>query len=208
MVNYPGWFASVELAAAVSTGTGGDSIIGGLDVAGLNFALVLHEDAPPLAERFTTWGLQADCAIIYQTLAQPNQMLIGDAGNIYVLTDAQHHDDGHAISLIRTSIPYPIPSQDAPLTSPKRLWDVMWQVRTAPPAAGYLVTVSATDVDNPANTVSRTLTQTQARVIVRLPLSGVRQWVFRWDLTTDQDYDIISLGYKYQVLQRRYARYQ
>ena len=205
MVNYPGWFASVELAGAVSTGT--TSNIGVLDVANLNFALVLHEEEAPLVERFTTWGLQADAALVYQTLASPNQMFIADAGNIYLLTDDQHHDEGQAISIIRTSIPYPIPSEKDPLTSPKRLWDVMWQIRTAPPASGIVVTISATDVDTPTNTVEVTLTQTTQKVIVRLPLSGARQWVFRWDVTTTQDYDIISLGYKYQIMNRRYAGY-
>ena len=203
MANYPGFFASVILGEETSSNT--ISNIGDLDVAGLNFALALHESDPPLVERYTTWGLQADTSLVYQTLSRKNQLVIGDAGNLYVLEDAQHTDDGLPISLVILSAPYPIPSDKEPLTTAKRLHEVTWQLRTAPPTGGQLVTISVYDVDDPTNSNSRTITQTTQKANVQLALNNARQWHFRWDITTNQDYDILAIGYKYQVLNRPYA---
>lgn len=202
MTNLNDFFVAADLGKGIATTPGGD-----LDIAGLNFALVLHEEAAPLVERFTTWGLQADAAMVYQTLRQKNQLIIADAGNLYLLEDDHHDDDGLPLSLVVRSIPYPIPTEKDPLTTPKRLWDVMWQTRTPPPASGHLVTVTAFDADNETVFVAVTVLQTTQKVIVRLPLAGVRQWVLQWKLTTNQDFDLVSLGYKYQLMNRRYAAY-
>ena len=205
MVNFPGWFAGVTLAKKA---VGPPDGIGDLDVAGLNFALVLHEDAQPLPERFTTWGLQADSSLVYQTLSAPNALVIGDAGNLYVLEDDIHDDNGAPVECTLVSSPYPMPNPNDPMTGPKRIHEVTWQVRTALPIGGQSVTIGVYDVDNPDHFISKTILQVARKVRVQLSLTNVRQWRFRWNLVTKNEYDIMSIGYKYQVMKRPYAAQQ
>lgn len=83
MTALPGFFSVIRLGEKVATDPG--PII---DVSDVNFAIVMHDDDSPAPNRYTTWGLEADSATLYQTLSSNNKIIIGNAGYVYKLDEA------------------------------------------------------------------------------------------------------------------------
>lgn len=196
----PGFFASIKLGDAIITDPG-DVI----DIAGLNVAIVMCEDDAPVEHRFTTWGLQADSATLYQTLSDKNKIIIGNTGFVYALRETIHDDDGVAIPVLWESGPLPEVDEQAPITQQHRLHHVTWQIKTAPPTMGHVVTVRVIDMDDATNFMQLVVYQTETKVLLPITVTA-RQFRIRMSVLTTQDFDPVSFGYKYQTLHRPYWR--
>lgn len=196
----PGFFAHVDLGRnplVLPTDL--------IDVSTLDFAITLCEDDAPVSERFTTWGMQADAATLYQALSVRNTLIVGDAGAIYVLDEYQHDDDGVPIPTVYETMPLPEDTTEDTITTQKRLHYITWQLKTPPPSAGYKVNVKVVDVDDETNFITRTITQTKAKERVQIGLRA-RQWRIRWQFESTQDIDMLSFGQAIQIVSTPYAK--
>lgn len=195
----PGCYAVIELGDADSSPDGPD-----INLAGLNFAVVMAEEAAPVTERFSTWGMAVESSTLYQSLDNTNQIIVGHRGKIYVLSDDAHNDDGTPIAVMIQTGPLPEPTEDESANMLKRLHEVYWQVGSAPPVSGYTVRLTITDVDKPTNRVVRIFQQYTREV--RVPVGLVaRQWTMRIRIITDRDYNPLGFGMNYQLLHRPYT---
>jgi hypothetical protein len=205
MAHLFGVFAQVKLARDNDGGGGGPEI----DIRDLNMALVFSEDhATEPAQRYSLWYLAADVATLYQNIAKPNQILLGDSGNVYVLDETASNDDGAGIEVIEESGPLPPPLQgespEYPATSDKRLHEVWWQVATQPPAEGHLVTVTVTDQDHPDYKVVRKVLQTDTKMRVQISMRA-RQWRIQLKIIPTTDFDVVNRGCSFQVIDGPYT---
>lgn len=151
--------------------------------------------------------MNCEAVTLYQALGAKNQIILGNTGKIYVLDETKHTDDGGVLDITIETVPLPEVQQGVPVTQKHRLHAVSWQVLSAPPTQGYVVTVTATDVDNPSNANARTLTQFSQEMFINLALTA-RQFRLKWTLTTATDFDLLSFGYKYQSVHRPYTTQQ
>lgn len=209
MATLPGFYAAVELGK-------GTVVPGGpkLNTASLNFAIVMNEDDDPVPQRYSTWGMATDAAVLYQANNQPNQIIMGDAGKIYLLEETRHLDDGKPILNVWQSgpLPEPEPGNGLVAISQKRIHEFWWQIAEEPPAGGYDVTLNFIDIDDPGNPlvtssgeIVRRVTQTTRKQRIQVGLR-CRQFKVRISVTTDRDYCITSWGIKGQQLERPYTR--
>jgi hypothetical protein len=196
----PGFFSQIRLGNPTVIDPGDE-----IDVSGLNFAFVMHEDDDPVKERFTTWGLEADSATLYQTLSKNNKIIIGNLGYAYSLREDVHTDDNVKIPIVWTSGPLPEVDDQTTTTMQHRLHYITWQIRTAPPSTGHLVTVKVIDMDDATNFSQLTVLQTETKMMLPIPLVA-RQFRIRLSASVAQDYDIMSFGYSYQEMNRPYWR--
>lgn len=200
-----GVFAQIKLARDTDGGDGG----GVIDLTDLNMALVFSEDhAEEPAQRYSLWYLSAEVVTLYQNIALPNQILLGEAGNLYVLDEASLTDNGAGIPVVEETGPLPPPpsgNAEYATTSEKRLHEVWWQVATPPPAAGHAVTLTITDQDNAAYVVQKHVTQTTTKMRVQITMKA-RQWRIAWRVIPTTDFDIVSRGCSFQVVDGPYAR--
>ena len=199
-----GTFPQIKLARDNDGGGGGT-----IDLTDLNMALVFSEDhTVEPAQRYSLWYLSGEVATLYQNIAQPNQILIGEAGNVYVLDEAATSDDGAGIEVIEETGPLPKPlAGDNPeytVTSEKRLHEVWWQVASPPPRGGHLVTLTITDQDNAAYTVSKTVTQLTTKMRVQIHMKA-RQWRIMLRVVPTSAFDVVSRGCIFQVVDGPYA---
>jgi hypothetical protein len=202
MGQLPGAYAVIELGKAIAD-PGGPS----LDLANLNFAVVMDEEMEELQSRFSTWGMAADSSTVYQANTVGNKIIIGDAGNLYVLDPNVHSDSGVPIPLVIQTGPLPGVEDNLPANVKKRIHEVSWQVATPPPPGGYLVWVTVMDVDNPTTNYRQfVVQQTTQQVLLRVGLE-CRQFKLRLEVTTNQTYDLITIGIKGQVLHKPYTKY-
>ena len=199
MATHPGCYAVIELGDAVSDTSGS-----GINLRGLNFAVVMAEEEAPITERFSTWGMSAESSTLYQSLDNVNQMIIGSNGKIYVLTEDTYHDDGIPIKMVFQSGPLPEPNEDVPAQQLKRLHGVYWQIANDPPSTGYIVTLTVFDTDNPTHRAVRSFTQYSRKVLVPISIQA-RQWKVRIEVTVDSDYAPLGVGMNYQILNRPYT---
>lgn len=199
MPKLPGCYTVIELGKSTSTPSGPK-----LNLKDLNFTVVLNEDDAPLTERYTTWGMAAEAATLYQANNQPNQLLIGDAGNVYLLREDRQLDGGRPITMSWQSGPLPEPGENTPALAPKRIHEFWWQIDEDPRRAGFEVTVTFTDVDDPTNVVVTSIIQRtrKARVIVGL---RCRQFQVSLTVTTRFDYAITQWGIRGQIMSRPYT---
>jgi len=202
----PGFFANIDLGKDPFTLPSGL-----IDVSGLNFAIALCEDDPPIVERFTTWGMQADAATLYQALSVKNTLIIGDAGACYVLDEEQHDDDGVPIPTVYETMPLPEDTPEETITTQKRLHYITWQLKptasliaSTGTAVGIIVKLKITDVDNAANFFTRTLTQFTTKMRIQVGLRA-RQWVIRWQFDSTEDIAMLSFGQAVQIVSTPYA---
>lgn len=201
-----GAFAQIKLARDNTDDGGGG---GEIDIRDLNMALVFSEDqeTAPL-QRYALWYLSADVATLYQNIALPNRILLGEAGNLYVLDEAANSDDGAGIVVIEESGPLPPPlngdSPEYPATSDKRLHEVWWQVATPPPPEGHLVTVTVTDQDNASYWVDKQVIQTTTKMRVQISMIA-RQWRIMLRVVPTTNFDVISRGCSFQVVDGPYT---
>lgn len=200
MATLPGFFSVVKLGKSVVTDPG-DRI----DVSDLNFAIVMHEDDEPTPYRYTTWGMQADSATLYQTLSDNNKIIVGDHGIIYSLSESVHQDDGVDIPLLWESGPLPEASAEELVTMPRRLHSIALQIGTPPPATGFNAAVRVIDMDNSKNFVQLPLFQTETKVLLPITITA-RQFRIRLTVRVGQDFDPVSFSYTYQTLNRPYWR--
>lgn len=200
MANLPGFFSVIKLGEAAVIDPG--DII---DIHDLNVAIVMHDDDEPVKNRYTTWGLEADSATLYQTLSDNNKIIIGNVGYIYSLDEEIHADDGVGIPFLWESGPLPEASADENTTVQHRLHRIMWQIKTVPPTAGHLLTVKVIDMDDETNLTQLTLVQTETKMLLPITVTA-RQFRIRISGTVAQDFDIVSFGYTYQTLNRPYWR--
>ena len=200
MATLPGFFSVVKLGKSVVTDPG-DRI----DVSDLNFAIVMHEDDEPTRYRYTTWGLQADAATLYQTLSDNNKIIVGDHGIIYSLSESVHDDAGVKIPWLWESGPLPEVDAETLTTQPRRLHSVAWQIKTPPPETGHTVTVKVIDMDDADNYRQLTIVQTETKVLLPITITA-RQFRIRMSVLVGQDFDPISFSYSYQTLNRPYWR--
>jgi hypothetical protein len=197
----PGAHAVIELGKAIANPSGPT-----LDLADLNFAIVMAEEMEELQARFSTWGMAADSGTVYQANNAGNKIIIGDAGNLYVLDPDIHSDDGVPLPLVIQTGPLPGVEDNTPANVKKRIHEISWQVATAPPPGGYLVWVTVMDVDNPTTNYRQfVVQQTTQQVLLRVGLE-CRQFKLRIEVTTDQTYDLITIGVKGQLLHMPYTR--
>lgn len=198
MANFPGFFSIIRLGEAVVDDPG-DVI----DISGLNFAIVMHDDDEPVPHRFTTWGLEADSSTLYQTLSDNNKIIIGNTGFVYALDEDTHSDSGVAIPITLESGPLPEASAEETTTMQHRIHRLTWQIRTVPPAEGQLLTIKLTDVDDSTNFTQLRLKQTETKLLIPMTITA-RQFRIRITTSVTQDYDPVSFGYSYQTLNRPY----
>jgi hypothetical protein len=197
----PGFFSHIKLGAETVIDPG--DII---DVSDLSFAIVMHDDDDPVPHRYTTWGLEADSATLYQTLSDRNKIIVGNAGHVYALREESHTDSGVNIPMLWESGPLPEDSEEETITMQHRLHALTWQVKTPPPVdVGYTVAVSVIDMDDSANLTAKTVIQTETKVLVPITITA-RQFRIRLSVSVNQDFDIVSFGYSYQSLNRPYWR--
>lgn len=199
-MKYPGFFSVINLNNATVTDPG-DRI----DVRDLNFAIVMHDDDDPVPHRFTTWGLQADSATLYQTLSEYNKIIVGNGGYVYSLSESVHSDSGALIPLVWESGPLPEADPDAPTTQQHRLHSIAWQIQTLPPVGGHIVVVQVIDMDDSTNRMRLMLRQTETKVLLPITITA-RQFRIRLAVSVTQDFDIVSFAYNYQSLNRPYWR--
>lgn len=198
----PGFFAKIKLGEAVIDDPG--TII---DLSNVNFAIVMHDDDAPVPHRFTTWGMQADSATLYQSLTNTNKIIIGDAGYIYALKENVHDDDGVNIPLVIETGPLPEADAESSTTAQHRLHRIMWQLFTKPPVKGHEITVRVTDMDDSTNYKEMTVRQTTTKLLLPITITA-RQFRIKWKVDVTQDFDIVSFGYAYQTLNRPYWKQQ
>jgi hypothetical protein len=198
----PGAYAVIELGKAIANPSGPT-----LDLADLNFAVVMAEETEELPSRFSTWGMAADSSVVYQANTVGNRIIIGDAGNLYVLDPDIHSDSGVPIPLVIQTGPLPGVEDNLPANVKKRIHEVSWQVATPPPPPGYTVWATIMDVDNPTKNYRQYMVrQTTRQVLIRVGLE-CRQFKLRLEVTTNQTYDLITIGIKGQVLHKPYTKY-
>lgn len=198
MANFPGFFSAIKLGDG-QVDDPGDKI----DLGALNFAIVMHEDDEPVAQRFTTWGMGADSATLYQTLSNFNKIIIGNNGAVYALEEDVHSDDGVAIPVTVESGPLPEATPDESTTMQHRVHRIVWQISTPPPTRGHRVTIKLTDVDDSTNFTQLIIQQTETKLLLPMTITA-RQFRIRITVSVTQDYDPISFGYTYQSLNRPY----
>jgi hypothetical protein len=197
----PGVHAVIELGKAVANPSGPT-----LDLADLNFAIVMSEETEEPRARFATWGMAADAGTVYQTNNASNKIIIGDAGNLYLVDPDLHSDDGVPVPLVIQTGPLPGVEDNLPANVKKRIHEVSWQVATPPPTGGYIVWVTIMDVDNPTTNYRQLVVQqTTQQVLVRVGLE-CRQFKIRMEVTTNQTYDLITIGVKGQLLHKPYTK--
>ena len=195
MPRYPGCFFVVNLDEGAGDPGGID-----LDIGNLNVAVAMHEDDPPISQRFTTWGLGVDSAVLYQTMGDRNKLIVGDAGRIYYLTEDENTDDGVPIRTVYQSGPLPEVDADVTAESQKRIHEFWWQTADDPPSSGWIVVVTFIDADSRAAVVRRV---TQASRKMRVPVGlRCRQFLVRIEVTTATDFAPIAWGIRGQVLGR------
>lgn len=192
-VAVPGYFAGATLIPADIVGNLDD----GLAVEDLNFALVLNEASAPVTERYTTWGLAADAGVLYQNLNQPNLLIIGDAGIIYVLDNERPHDDGAVIPLHFRTGPVPQSTANTDVHTFRRFHSVSWETASTPPAQGWYTQLQAWDVDDQSNVYTTSFTQFQKEVRVKIPLRA-RQIIIEWFVNTTTDYNPVGMQLRFQ----------
>ncbi len=167
------------------------------DVAGLNFAMVLHDERIEWPHRWTTWGLNANSLLLYQPEHEANHILVADEGHIYVLDDSIATDEDAGIHVVFTSGPLPELSDEILGSTMKRFQNVWWEVETPPSETGYEVTVTLTDVNDAANTVTRIVEQFTTRMHVDITLR-CRQARLTLSATVGKDLDFTHIGYSFQ----------
>lgn len=199
MAYLPGLFASVTLASPPP-----GAIVNPPNISTINRAIVLHKSDNPAPDRFTEWVINADSTLVYQTGGALPKFYIGDAGNIYQLSESVLTDAGAAIPLTIITQALPKISEDYTITTQKRVLEAVWTMATQPPTAGYSVTFTATDVDDPTNVVTKTVAYNTRKVRIPIGLKA-RQWQFSWVVSVSQDFNILSWGYSFQVTHRPYA---
>lgn len=203
MANLPGCYLQVNLGASTLQPPTTTQI----DITNLNFALVMCEDDTPVQQRFTTWGMRANSAMVYQQQTSKNQIIIGYQGNIYLLDEDTKKDTGITIPLrIETvSLPEVDPSTTGPITGIRRMKEIYWQTNDTPPSSGYQIKLTLVDEDDSTNFVIRNILQYTNKM--RVPMSiKCRQFRIIWELSVGTDFDIISYGYTFQNLERPYTK--
>jgi hypothetical protein len=197
----PGCFLSIDL---------GDQILSDpsnvIDVSNLNFAMVMSIDAEPVESRWTTWGIEADSLYLYQSTTNKNKVIAGNAGYLYSMSDEVYTDGGNAIPIVISTTPLPAVDDSTDAYTMKRLHSVIWEVHTPPPSSGYEITLTVTDVNDETNTITRTVTQYATRMEVDIALKA-RQFRIRLSTSVNKDFDLVLLGYKFQVMNARKATY-
>jgi hypothetical protein len=195
-----GTFPQIKLAR--NNEGGGDGII---DLTDLNTAIVFSEDhTVEPAQRYSQWHLSAESTTLYQNISQPNQIIIGEAGNIYVLDENEGDDDGAGIPVTIETGPLPPASQEYPIASLKRLHEVWWAVATLPPAIGHKILLKIIDQDYPNNT--RVISVTQFTQIIRVQITIIaKQFRIQWKVVPSTDFDMVNSGCSFQVIEGPYA---
>lgn len=189
---HPGFFASVNFAASTLTQPSDE-----YDVSGLTYAVVLHDEQLEWPNRWSTWTLDADALLLYQPRDENSQMLVGNAGHIYILDDSIHTDDSVAIPISIRTVAIPQVDDEVKASSFKRFQHVWWELETAPPSTGYEITVRLTDANDPSNYTQRTVLQYTTRMHITMPLR-CRQAYLSLTATVGKDFNPTNMGYSFQ----------
>lgn len=176
------------MGAATVGGSGGE-----ISTAGGNFAFVLTEHPYTAAPvRFTTWGMAAQAALAYQSRSAGNVVYVGNSGYVYRVDPTVCADDGSNIAVIYTTGVLPwLDEQIRPseIEAEKILVRIMVVLQDDPGTVQVLVT--ATDVDDETNVVTRTVSQTGRLLLVRLGLRA-RRWVISLSASVGCNYNIVQ----------------
>ena len=159
--------------------------------------MVYHQEEQEWQHRWTTWSLDTDSTLLYQPTDSPNKLFIGNDGHIYQLDDETATDDGKAIHIEIQTGPIPEVTQEVLGHTYKRIHRVGWQLATPPPATGYTVELTLTDVNDAANTVTRVVQQFSAKIRVGIALR-CRQAFLSLKTNVGKDFDIVMASIEFQ----------